>query len=81
MSIKNAADLVRSQGRYGDTALMHVNPQEIAALQTIAQKHGKSLSVNPETGLLILALSFLHWRVLPLAPWSVCLGWVLLLAV
>jgi len=51
MSIKSAADLVRSQGRYGDTELMHVNPQEIAALQTIAQAGGKSLSVNPETGL------------------------------
>ena len=51
MSIKNAADLVRAQGRYGDSQLMHVTPREVQALQTIAQAHGKSLSVNPNTGL------------------------------
>lgn len=51
MSIKNAADLVRAQGRYGDTQLMHVSPKEVEALQGIAQAHGKSLSVNPQTGL------------------------------
>ena len=51
MSIKNAADLVRAQGRYGDSQLMHVTPKEVQALQTIAQAHGKSLSVNPNTGL------------------------------
>jgi hypothetical protein len=51
MSIKNAADLVRAQGRYGDTQLLHVSPKEVEALQTIAQAGGKSLSVNPETGL------------------------------
>jgi hypothetical protein len=51
MSIKNAADLVRAQGRYGDTQLMHVSPKEVEALQKIAQSGGKSLSVNPQTGL------------------------------
>jgi len=51
MSIAQAANLVRAQGRNGDTQLMHVTPGEVQALQGIAQLHGGSLTVNPETGL------------------------------
>jgi hypothetical protein len=51
MSIKNAADLVRAQGRYGDSQLMHVKPSELRSLQTIAQANGTTLTVNPQTGL------------------------------
>ena len=51
MSIAQAAQLVRAQGRGNDTQLMHVTPSEVKALQGIAQAHGGSLTVNPQTGL------------------------------
>jgi hypothetical protein len=51
MSIKNAADLVRAQGRYGDSQLVHMSPNEVASLQVMAEVNGKSLSINPDTGL------------------------------
>lgn len=51
MSITQAAQLVRAQGRGNDTQLMHVTPSEVKALQGIAQAHGGSLTLNPETGL------------------------------
>lgn len=51
MSITQAAQLVRAQGRGNDSMLMHVTPSEVKALQGIAQVHGGSLTVNPQTGL------------------------------
>jgi hypothetical protein len=51
MSIANAAQLVRAQGRNNDSELMHVTPGEVQALQGIAQLHGGSLTRNPQTGL------------------------------
>jgi len=51
MSIKQAADIIRQQGRGNDSMLMHVTPNEVQSLQGIAQAHGGSLTVNPETGL------------------------------
>jgi len=42
--IKEAQN-VASKGRYGDTMLMHVNPQEVAGLASLIP-----LTVNPETG-------------------------------
>jgi hypothetical protein len=51
MSIKNAAEMIRQQGRGNDSVLMHVTPSEIKSLQGIAQAHGGSLSINPQTGL------------------------------
>ena len=36
-----------SKGRYGDTMLAHVNPQEAAMLQSM----GGAGTVNPQTGL------------------------------
>jgi hypothetical protein len=51
MSIKQAANYIRSQGRNNDTQLMHVTPSEVDALQTIARAKGGSLTINPSTGL------------------------------
>ena len=38
-------------GRGQDSQLVHMTPGEVAGLQTLAQKHGGSLTINPETGL------------------------------
>lgn len=51
MSIKQAADYIRSQGRNNDTQLMHVTPKELGGLQALAMAHGGSLTLNPATGL------------------------------
>ena len=51
MSIKQAADYIRSQGRNNDTQLMHVTPNELGGLQALAMAHGGSLTLNPITGL------------------------------
>ena len=48
MSLVEAAEAVRQKGRYGDSVLMHVNPQE---MQTLATGSGGYLTVNPDTGL------------------------------
>ena len=46
-----AARQVKSQGRNGDSMLMHVSPGEVKGLNAIAQSQGTSLSTNPNTGL------------------------------
>jgi len=48
MSLVEAAEAVRQKGRYGDSVLMHVNPQEAQAL---AAGSGGYLTTNPDTGL------------------------------
>ena len=37
-------------GRHGDSMLMHVNPEEVQGLQSLAQANGTSLTTNPYTG-------------------------------
>jgi len=51
MSLHNLAKHMQSQGRDGDTGLVHMSPGEIGALQKLAMANGGSLTVNPETGL------------------------------
>jgi len=51
MSLHHLAKHMQSQGRDGDTGLIHMSPGEIGALQKLAIAHGGSLTVNPETGL------------------------------
>jgi len=48
MSLVEAAEAVRQKGRFGDTVLMHVNPEEAKAL---AHGSGGYLTTNPDTGL------------------------------
>jgi len=40
-----------SRGRYGDSMLVHMSPQEVQGLQQLAMANGTSLSVNPYTGM------------------------------
>jgi hypothetical protein len=51
MSLKLAADELKSYGRNGDTQLIHMTPGEIKGLQQLAEAHGGSLTTNPDTGL------------------------------
>jgi len=48
---KVAAENVRSQGRYGDSMLVHMSPKEVAGLQALAMQRGGSLTINPKTGM------------------------------
>ena len=51
MSLHNLAQNMAAQGRNGDSMLMHVTPDEVAGLQSLAMANGGSLSINPHTGL------------------------------
>lgn len=51
MSLKHLADNIAAHGRQGDDMLVHVNKKELMALQALANKHGKSLTTNPHTGM------------------------------
>jgi len=51
MSIQLAAKHLAAHGRGPDTTLVHMTPGEVASLQALAQQHGGSLSINPQTGL------------------------------
>lgn len=42
---------LESQGRNGDSVLVHMTPGEVGGLQTLAQAAGGSLTINPHTGL------------------------------
>jgi hypothetical protein len=42
---------IASLGRGPDSTLVHMSPREVAGLQTLAMKHGGSLTINPHTGL------------------------------
>jgi hypothetical protein len=50
--LASAAQNVQSQGRKGDSMLVHMSPNEVRGLQAIAMQHGGSLTINPETGLI-----------------------------
>jgi hypothetical protein len=39
-----------TKGRGGDSMLVHMTPGEVQALQTLAERHGGTLTINPETG-------------------------------
>lgn len=45
------ASLLSSQGRDGDSMLVHMSPNEVRGLQNLAMAAGGSLSINPDTGL------------------------------
>lgn len=51
MSLSALAKHLTDAGRHGDTTLVHMNPKEVAGLQALAERHGKSLTINPHTGL------------------------------
>ena len=51
MSLKIAAEHLKSKGRGSDTELIHMTKGEIKGLRQLAQAHGTDLTINPETGL------------------------------
>jgi len=51
MSLAVLADHMASKGRGPDSMLIHMSPNEVAGLQSLAMAHGGSLTINPETGL------------------------------
>jgi len=51
MNYANTAGNLQQFGRNGDTMLVHMSPQEVGGLQTLARRHGTSLTINPQTGL------------------------------
>lgn len=48
---QQAAQQMAQQGRGGDSMLVHMRPDEVAAMQQMAQQAGTSMTVNPMTGL------------------------------
>jgi len=51
MSLHKFADMVAKQGRGDDSLLIHMTPDEVQRLQSFAEANGRSLTINPETGL------------------------------
>ena len=51
MSLKDAAEHLRAQGRGGDTELVHLTKREVRAMEGLAKAAGGSLTRNPKTGL------------------------------
>jgi hypothetical protein len=51
MSTPQIANGLASLGRNGDSVLVHMQPQEVAGLQSIAKANGTSLTINPQTGM------------------------------
>ena len=51
MSLHDSASQVQSAGRGEDKVLVHMTPNEVGGLQSLAMAHGGSLTINPETGL------------------------------
>lgn len=49
--MNQTAQNLASQGRYGDTTLVHMSPQEVRGLQTLARNNGTTMTINPHTGL------------------------------
>jgi hypothetical protein len=47
----NSAQGLAALGRFGDSTLVHMQPQEVAGLQALAMSQGGSLTTNPDTGL------------------------------
>ena len=51
MSLHKFAEQVAANGRGDDSLLVHMTPDEVQRLQAFAEANGRSLTINPETGL------------------------------
>jgi hypothetical protein len=49
--LANAAQNLASRGRYGDSVLVHMAPEELSGLRALARAQGNDLTINPRTGL------------------------------
>ena len=50
-NVEQTAQGLASLGRYGDTTLVHMKPEEVAGLQQLAEANGTTLTINPDTGM------------------------------
>lgn len=50
-NFQNTAQGLASLGRYGDSSLVHMSPEEVNGLQNLAIRNGTSLTTNPQTGM------------------------------
>jgi hypothetical protein len=51
MDSKKQAQGIASLGRYGDTTLMHMRPDEVDQLTAISRANGGDITINPKTGM------------------------------
>jgi hypothetical protein len=51
MSLHKFAEQVAAQGRGDDSLLVHMTPDEVQRLQKFAEANGRTMTINPETGL------------------------------
>jgi hypothetical protein len=51
MENKQLAQGIASLGRYGDTTLMHMRPDEVNQLTAISRANGGDITINPDTGM------------------------------
>ena len=51
MSLHTLANHLQTAGRGDDSLLVHMTPNEVHGLQSLAMAHGGSLTINPQTGL------------------------------
>lgn len=67
MATKDLAQGLASLGRYGDSMLVHMNPEEVAGLQILAKSRGGTLTVNPDTGMPEAFLGDIAGAIAPIA--------------
>ena len=48
---EQTAQGLASLGRYGDSMMVHMNPNEVSGLQQLAEANGSTLTINPDTGM------------------------------
>ena len=51
MSLHKFAEQVAAQGRGDDSLLVHMTPDEVQRLQAFAEANGRTMTINPTTGL------------------------------
>jgi hypothetical protein len=51
MDSKKQAQGIAALGRYGDTTLMHMRPDEVEQLTAISRANGGDITINPDTGM------------------------------
>jgi hypothetical protein len=49
--LANAAQNLAARGRYGDSTLVHMAPEELSGLRALARAQGNDMTINPRTGL------------------------------
>lgn len=50
-NMPQVAQELQSQGRNGDSIMVHMSPQEVGGLQALARMNGTSMTINPMTGM------------------------------